>query len=207
MARLSLEQRRQAAITATLRVIGTDGVEAATTRRIAAEAKMGQSSIFYAFASRDELLAAVVEYGIAEELAAMDGWLQLLAEFPANDAPIEDLMRGALQSFAENAINDSARQHALIGLALYARRTEGLEYLAERLYDGYYAVAERLLDEAARISGVRFTKSTHELAPSVIAITDGLTLCWLGTASREQVDRVIETGVSLFIGFVDTSDE
>ena len=203
MARLSLEQRRQAAITATLRVIGTDGVEAATTRRIAAEAKMGQSSIFYAFASRDELLAAVVEYGVAEELSAMDGWLHLLADFPANDAPIEDLIRGALQSFAENAINDSARQQALIGLALYARRTEGLEYLAERLYGGYYAVAERLLDEAARISGRRFRKPTVELAPSVIAATDGITLCWLGTASREHVDRVIETGVQMLLGFLE----
>ncbi len=202
MARLSLEQRRHAAITATLRVIGTDGVEAATTRRIAAEAKMGQSSIFYAFASRDELLAAVVEYGVAEELASMDGWLHLLSEYPADDAPVDDLIRGALQSFAENAINDSARQQALIGLALYARRTEGLEYLAERLYDGYYAVAERILDEAARISGRTFTKPTAELASSVIAITDGLTLCWLGTASRDHVDRVIETGVSLLLGFV-----
>ncbi|GEE00960.1 hypothetical protein nbrc107696_14060 [Gordonia spumicola] len=202
MARLSLEQRRQAAITATLRVIGTDGVEAATTRRIAAEAKMGQSSIFYAFASRDELLAAVVEHGVSEELSAMDGWLHLLAEFPANDAPIEDLIRGAFESFAQNAINESARQHALIGLALYARRTEGLEYLAERLYDGYYAVAEKLLDEAARISGRTFTKPTSELAPSVIAVTDGITLCWLGTASREQVDRVIDTSVNLLLGYV-----
>ncbi|GAA4680235.1 TetR/AcrR family transcriptional regulator [Gordonia humi] len=203
MARLTLEQRREAAIEATLRVIAADGVEAATTRRIATEAKMGQSSIFYAFSSRDELLAAVVEHGVAQELESMNEWLETLVDFPTSGAPTEDLIRGALGAFAENAISDTARQQVLIGLALYARRTPGLEHLAERLYEGYYEVAAGLLDQASRISGCVWTRPTEELAPMVIAQTDGITLCWLGTASRDHVDAVIDSAVTLILTYLE----
>lgn len=203
MARLTLEERREAAIAATLRVIAVDGVEAATTRRIASEAKMGQSSIFYAFSSRDELLAAVVEHGVAQELDYMNGWLETLAEYPAGEAPMEDLIRAGLLAFAENAITEPARQQVLIGLALYARRTPGLEHLAERLYDGYYDVGARVLDEAARISGCVWSRPTTDLAPTVIALSDGITLCWLGTGSRERVNAVVESAVTLILGYLE----
>ncbi|MCF8604986.1 TetR family transcriptional regulator [Gordonia sp. HY442] len=203
MARLTLEERREAAIAATLRVIAVDGVEAATTRRIASEAKMGQSSIFYAFSSRDELLAAVVEHGVAQELDYMNGWLKTLAEYPAGEAPMEDLIRAGLLAFAENAITEPARQQVLIGLALYARRTPGLEHLAERLYDGYYDVGARVLDEAARISGCVWSRPTTDLAPTVIALSDGITLCWLGTGSRERVNAVVESAVTLILGYLE----
>ncbi|MCF8589880.1 TetR family transcriptional regulator [Gordonia sp. HY285] len=202
MARLSLEERREAAIAATLRVIAADGVEAATTRRIATEANMGQSSIFYAFASRDELLAAVVEHGVAQELDSMNEWLETLADAPVGDTPMEDLVRAGLLAFAENAITEPARQQVLIGLALYARRTPGLEYLAERLYDGYYDVAARVLDESARIGGRSWSQPTAELAPTVIALSDGITLCWLGTGSRERVNAVVESAVTLILGYL-----
>ncbi|MCF8570304.1 TetR family transcriptional regulator [Gordonia sp. HY002] len=203
MARLTLEERREAAIAATLRVIAVDGVEAATTRRIASEAKMGQSSIFYAFSSRDELLAAVVAHGVAQELDYMNGWLETLADYPEGEAPMEDLIRAGLLAFAENAITEPARQQVLIGLALYARRTPGLEHLAERLYDGYYDVGARVLDEAARISGCVWSRPTTDLAPTVIALSDGITLCWLGTGSRERVNAVVESAVTLILGYLE----
>lgn len=203
MARLSLEERREAAISATLRVIAADGVEAATTRRIATEAKMGQSSIFYAFSSRDELLAAVVEYGVAQELDSMNEWLETLADFPVGDAPIEDLVRAGLAAFAENAITEPQRQQVLVGLALYARRTPGLEYLAERLYEGYYDVATRVLEETARIGGCTWTKPPADLAPIAIALSDGITLCWLGTGSRERVNTVVDSAVTLILGYLE----
>ncbi|MGO3327584.1 TetR/AcrR family transcriptional regulator [Gordonia sp. (in: high G+C Gram-positive bacteria)] len=203
MARLTLEERREAAIAAALRVIAADGVEAATTRRIAREAKMGQSSIFYAFSSRDELLAAVVEHGVAQELDSMNGWLGTLADFPVGDATMEDLIRAGLLAFAENAITDPSRQQVLIGLALYARRTPGLEHLAERLYDGYYDIGARVLDEAARISGCVWSRPTADLAPTVIALSDGITLCWFGTGSRERVNAVVESAVTLILGYLE----
>ena len=201
MARLTVEQRREAAIDATLRVIAQDGVEAATTRRIAAEAQMGQSSIFYAFASRDELLAAVVERGVADELEAMSGWLDSLADLPAGTS-IEDVIRTGLNVFVESTIADPARQQVLVGLTLYARRTSGLGHLAERLYEGYYATAADVLDEASRISGAAWQLPPAELAPILIALTDGITLCWLGTQSRTQLEAVVANAVRVLVGYV-----
>ncbi|WP_132993229.1 TetR/AcrR family transcriptional regulator [Gordonia zhaorongruii] len=203
MARLTVEQRRASVITATLRVVATDGVEAATTRRIASEAGMGQSSIFYAFESRDELLAAVVEQGVADELAVMIDWADRLAGLPACDGPADELIRTALSAFTDSVIADPGRQQALISLALYARRTDGLAHLAERLYEGYYEAAVRVFDQVARITGRTWRVPPADLAPTIIAQTDGITLCWLGTGSRAVVDSVIESAVTLFVGYLD----
>lgn len=56
MSRLPVPQRRAALIEAALRVIARDGLAAATTRAIAAEAGMSLASLHYAFTSRDELI-------------------------------------------------------------------------------------------------------------------------------------------------------
>lgn len=203
MARLTVQQRRDAAINATMRVIARDGVEAATTRRIADEAQVGQSSLFYAFESRDELLAAVVEHGIAQELAAMDGWLsQASAMFTTSQMNIADVARAAFDSFMHDLIENRDREYALVELALYARRTEGLEHLAESLYRGYNELVSGLLVVAAETTGVTWTLPAEELATIVVAMTDGMTLSYLSTGDREAVRRIADGGVQLLLGYV-----
>ncbi|EGD53617.1 TetR/AcrR family transcriptional regulator [Gordonia neofelifaecis] len=204
MARLTVEQRRDAAISATMRVIARDGVEAATTRRIALEAQVGQSSLFYAFASRDELLAAVVEHGIAQELAGMDEWLsQASAMFTASQMNISDVMRAAFGVFMHDLIENRDREHALVELALYAQRTQGLEHLAERLYRGYYELVSGLLTVAQESTGVRWSLPVEELATIVVAMTDGMTLSYLSTGDRDVVQRIADGGVQLLLGYVE----
>ncbi|ALG83761.1 TetR/AcrR family transcriptional regulator [Gordonia phthalatica] len=203
MVRLSVEQRRELAIDATMRVIARDGVEAATTRRIAQEAKVGQSSLFYAFTSRDELLAAVVEHGIAQELAAMDSWLrQASAMFTASQMSIADVLSTAFQAFADDLVANRDREHALVELALYARRTEGLEHLGEKLYGGYYEMIAGLLTSASEATGVTWTQTPEFLARIVLAMTDGMTLNYLSTGDRAVVDQIVAGGVQLLLGYV-----
>lgn len=211
MVRLSVEQRRHAAIVSTLRVIATEGVEAATTRRIADEAKVGQSSLFYAFANRDELLAAVVEYGIGEQLAAMAGWLDRLSGTttansadspPLADADVADLIRTALRSYVDDLIETPEREHALITLSLYAQRTPGLEHLSGQLYAGYFELATRVLEEAAVATGLKWATPIERLAPTVVALTDGITLCYLNTRDRDRIDDIVEGAVGLLCGLL-----
>src|SRR5450432_328934 len=67
MSRIPATERRSALAQAALAVIARDGLAAATTRAIVAEAGMPLASFHYAVASRDELLRDVVELVVAEE--------------------------------------------------------------------------------------------------------------------------------------------
>lgn len=203
MVRLSVEQRRELAIEATMRVIARDGVEAATTRRIAQEAKVGQSSLFYAFASRDELLAAVVEHGIAQELAAMDGWLQQASElFTAAQMSITDVLTTAFQAFADDLFENRDREHALVELALYAQRTDGLGHLGEKLYRGYHDMIAGLLTAAASSTGITWTQPIEKLVPIALAMTDGMTLNYLSTGDRSTAEQIAAGGAQFLLGYV-----
>ena len=70
MARMPATERRVALGHAALVVIARDGIHAATTRAIVAEAGMPLASFHYAVASREELLRDVVDLVVAGEGAA-----------------------------------------------------------------------------------------------------------------------------------------
>jgi AcrR family transcriptional regulator len=62
-------QVRQRILDAAWRVVGREGVEAATTRAILDEADMSPGALYSYFASKDELLLALSEEKVAETLA------------------------------------------------------------------------------------------------------------------------------------------
>lgn len=66
MARIPVEERREALIDAAFRVIGEQGLSRASTRAIVAEAGMSLASFHYAFESRDQLLEAADHGGPGE---------------------------------------------------------------------------------------------------------------------------------------------
>jgi AcrR family transcriptional regulator len=61
MSRIPASQRREEFITAVVTVVAAEGVEGATTRRIAAEAKASLAALHYCFSSKEELFYAVFE--------------------------------------------------------------------------------------------------------------------------------------------------
>ena len=67
MTRIPAAERRAALAAAALTVIARDGLAAATTRAIVAEAGMPLASFHYAVARRDELLRDVVDLVVAGE--------------------------------------------------------------------------------------------------------------------------------------------
>ncbi|MGW0039230.1 TetR/AcrR family transcriptional regulator [Gordonia sp. NPDC003376] len=202
--RLSVAERRRLTIEATLRVIATEGVEHATTRRIAEEAGVPQSGLFYAFDNRDELLAAVVEHGINEELAALTARVEALeAQGAIDDLRPEDVARAGIEAFATDVVENPTREYALLSLGLFARRTPGLEPLAMHLYKGYNELVIRMLHEFARIGGFRWSAPAEEIAPTVIAVTDGLTMGYVMTADKASMDRTIDAFVRMISTYVE----
>lgn len=203
--RLSVAERRRLAIDATLRVIATEGVESATTRRIAEEAGVPQSGLFYAFRNRDELLAAVAEFGINEELEALAQRVRSLEELAAVSAlePTE-VLRAGFEAFAGDIAENATREHALISLGLFARRTAGLEPLAQYLYASYHELVVRMLREGARLGGFRWAVPEEEIAPAVVAVSDGLTLGYVMTGNSTSMERTIDAFVRLLGTYIAT---
>ncbi|PYE19157.1 TetR family transcriptional regulator [Williamsia limnetica] len=213
MARISVERRRDLLVQAAFRVIADHGVEAATTRRISAEAEMSLASFHYAFASRDELLAELVARGTSDEFATITAPLTPPVAEPGGSSTSSDgswtlpddigvLLKAGLMSYLDSVIADPGREAAMITLAQYARRTEGLEHFARRLYERYYEIAQASLEAAAAAMDLSWATDPKDLAPLVVAATDGLTLAYLNTGDREIAERIIDSTVAMLRGHV-----
>lgn len=201
--RLSVAERRRLTIEAALRVIATEGVENATTRRIADEAGVPQSGLFYAFDNRDEILAAVVEYGIDQQLEALTARISVLDDLADSAAPAPEMvLRAGFEAFAGDIVGNATREYALISLGLYARRTPDLESLAKHLYTAYADLVVRMLSEGARIGGFEWAVPLTEIAPVVISLTDGLTLGYVMTGDQDAMNRTVDAAVRVLTTYV-----
>jgi AcrR family transcriptional regulator len=177
MTRISAVDRRSALVRAALRVVARDGVAAATTRAIVAEAGMSLASFHYAFTSRDELMAELVNAVVdGEELALAPALLPVTGGLTMRDA-----VRAGLQHYFEAVRADPDHEKAMFELTQWALREPRLEHLARRQYDRYFSVAESALLAAASITGCSWTRPTAEIARMLVVLTDGLTIAWLVT--------------------------
>lgn len=185
MVRMSSVDRRAELVDAALRVVAAEGVAAATTRAIVAEAGMPLASFHYAFASRDELMRELVEHVTGVEAGAV-----LEGFEPGRD--IRDSVRQALTTFLTTITADPSRELAMFELMQYALRTPSLAHLAAAQYEHYREAAARLLEVGAEHAGVVWTIPVAELARIVVTITDGITLGWLADRDADAAARVIE---------------
>src|SRR6188472_385664 len=114
MARMPATERRVALGQAALTVIARDGIHAATTRAIVAEAGMPLASFHYAVASREELLRDVVALVVAGEGAATLNSLAL-------EAPdVRTAVRAILGSYLDLVRADPGREQAMFELTQHA---------------------------------------------------------------------------------------
>src|SRR5690606_32649997 len=119
--RMSATERRAALARAALTVVDRDGVHAATTRAIVAEAQMPLGSFHYAVPSRDELLRDVIELVVADEGdAALAG---LLGE--AVDP--RDAIRRTLTAYLDHVRAQPGREQPMFQLTQYALRSPALD--------------------------------------------------------------------------------
>lgn len=199
MARMSVADRREALVGAALAVIERDGVHAATTRAIVAEAGMSLASFHYAYTSRDELLEAVVRRVVEGYAAASEG-LEM-------DGPpeVEALVRSAITSYVELLRADPAREQGMIELSLYSMRTPELRAIATAQYDAYQTFIESVMERIAELTGARWKVPTSELARLVTTMTDGLTLGYLVNRDDQVLDQVTEMVISSLLAQVESA--
>ena len=203
MARIPAQVRRTELIEAALRVMERDGVGAATTRAIVAEAGMPLATFHYCFRSRDEMLGELISLVIGREVEAALGGMAGggPAKLPSpGPARLAALLRQGLHGYLEHVEKNPGHELVLFELNHYALRTPELAELAVEQYRQYYGAAEQVLVAAAEAAGMRWKVDVAVLARLVIVFLDGATTTWLvdrdGDATRQAVESVVDLLVS-----------
>lgn len=173
--RVPVDERRQALAEAALRVLSRAGLAAATTRAIAAEAGLSLASVHYAYRSRDELLGEVVRLAVEQESAALDDVIPAGGAGRGRDA-LAALVRSCLEAYVASVVADPGREHGMLELTLAAARSDELRGVATLQYTQYQQLVERMLQAAAAATGIAWTVEVTDLARTIVAMTDGLTI-------------------------------
>lgn len=185
MARVSSADRRAALVQAALRVIDRDGVHAASTRAIVAEAGMPLASFHYAVRSRDELIREVVASVVdGERAAAVDSLVP--------GADLRTTVRAGLQAYFDLVVARPSHEQAMFELFHYSLRTEELADLPRAQYEKYRAMTGEVLEVGARLTGVRWLLPVDDVARLVVVLTDGITLAWLADRDSDAASRTMD---------------
>jgi DNA-binding transcriptional regulator YbjK len=185
MTRLPPDQRRSALVEAALRVIDRDGIRAATTRAIVAEADMPLGSFHYVFRSRDAMLRDLIAVVVDQER-------HVASDAVRAGVDIRATVRSALQAYFDLVVADPSREQAMFELLHYALRTEELADLPAAQYRTYRSAALELIQLAAERAGVRWTMPLEDVARLVVTFTDGLTLGWLADRDDAAAARIMD---------------
>lgn len=185
MTRLSSHQRRVELVSAATRVINRQGVHAATTRAIVAEADMPLASFHYVFHSRNELIRELIASVVDRERQVALQTVQ-----PGRD--IRTTVRAALQAYFDLVAADPPREQAMFELTQYALRTEGFGDLPPAQYESYRRAAGDLLRAGAASAGISWRLPVDEVARLVVTFTDGLTLGWLADRDDAAAGRIMD---------------
>lgn len=182
MARISAEDRRTQFVEAAVKVMSREGLDRATTRRIAEVAGAAQGAFHYAFRDKNELLTAVVGQVVTEIEATLRKAVDPQRGLAAT---IED----AIRAFWEYVVSDDGMQLMQYELVIFCRRTEGFEWLAEWQYARYASAAREVLTAAASHDSTPPAISIDELANFIVAAMDGLILQYEASHDHARSER------------------
>jgi AcrR family transcriptional regulator len=174
--RRPLAETRELLIAAAIRVIARQGLAAASTRAITAEAGVPLSSFHYAFESYDHLIDRLIE-------TVVDG--ERRAGLSATDLPtavtgdLEAVVRDGLVHYAHLLFAHPEHEQAMLELSAHLLRTPGLEHRARDQYAAYYASAEAVLRRGAALTGSRWSMPVGHVARLLVLLTDSITTTWL----------------------------
>ncbi len=185
MAHLPTDVRRQRFIDAAVVVIARQGVDGATTRRIAEEAGAALATLHYCFHTKENLLWAVFEQ-LAE--GVRDDVENVSTRGQGTGAVASQLLRQAI----EWAMACPDANRAQLEIWLWAKRNDA--ELATRMYDLFMSTWKGFLG-AARIplSEARL----ESVAQVVVALVDGLCMQLVSHADHDVARRKIEAATEM----------
>jgi AcrR family transcriptional regulator len=171
-----------------------EGLDHATTRRIAEEAGAAQGIFHYVFRDKSELLAAVIG-AVTEQVE------RVLREAVDPAKGLAAAINDAVRAFWQHVLADDGLQLMQYELVIYCRRTPGLEWLADWQYARYIAAAKEVLGAAARYDDAQPVIGLDQLVRFLVAAVDGLVLQYAvhhdGEQSEHDVGNVIAAAIAL----------
>jgi AcrR family transcriptional regulator len=181
---MPVAERRGLLLSAAFDVISRTGVSGATTRAIVDEAGMKLASFHYAFESREELLAELVNVVVGNQEVVLE-------ISTAAGIDLAALLEQGLSSYFDQVRANPLRERAMFELTQYSMRTPSMHGFAERQYARYRELAEASLSEAAERTGCAWRIPVDQLAADLVALTDGITLAWLADRDDVRARRTI----------------
>lgn len=179
---MSAQARREQFVEAAISVMSKEGLDRATTRRIAEEAGAPHGAFHYAFRDKNELLTSVV------------GAVTLQVEQVLRDAvdPTRGLaaaIHDGLYAFWEHVVSDDGLQLMQYELTIFCRRTEGFEWLAEWQYARYGSAALEVFQAAADQEPGPLDLDMTDLTNFLVAAIDGLVIQYEVTHDTQRCER------------------
>jgi AcrR family transcriptional regulator len=199
MARIAAADRRARLAEAALTVAAREGLAAATTRAIVAEADMPLASFHYAVPSRDALLRDVVGVVVEREGEAAGALLGDAVDLPG-------ALRDALGGYLDLVRRDPGREQAMFELTQHALRTPSLADLPREQYASYHDVARALLVAGAERVGIRWIAPVDDLARLLVSLTDGITLAWLADRDDDAAERALDLAAVAIAVFAEETE-
>lgn len=184
MARIPVAQRRRELIDAAVEVIATHGIDGATTRRVADQAKANVAMVHYCYDSKEDLFADVFEF-VARK------YREVIEVVEVSDPPttLPEAAEKILRSVMECYLGSRNFTAATFELINWARRQHGDRGVA--VYDQALDVLRKALHEASATDPVP-AELIDEVAYVMASLADGFGVNWLtyGDASvaRAQMD-------------------
>ncbi|MCU1413930.1 MAG: TetR family transcriptional regulator [Microbacteriaceae bacterium] len=198
--RLAADDRRAALVQAALTVIARDGVHAATTRAIVAEAGMSLASFHYAFRTRDELIREVITFVVDQQEFVSRAALE-----PAGD--VLAMVRGALQAYFDLLREHPEREQAMFELMHYSMRSPELGKLPPIQHGSYLTAGRTLIEAGGELLGIEWTLPIDDLARLLVALTDGLTYAWLADRDDAAAGRLMDSIASTISTFAHSTEK
>ncbi|WP_460848292.1 TetR/AcrR family transcriptional regulator [Nocardioides ultimimeridianus] len=191
MAHVPTHVRRQQFIEAAVQVIAREGVDGATTRRIAEQAGAPLATLHYVFQTKENLLWAVFE-----ELAEL-----LRADFESLERPGQSLAAEARQLLLATVswgLRNRDHSRAQLEIWLWAERNDA--ELARRAYEKFVGAWKDVF------RGVRGTIADEDDLESFTriftAIVDGLAMQVITEADPEGMLRHAEVGADMLEAYL-----
>lgn len=152
MAHIPAAERRPQLVQAAIELMAREGVDAGSTRAIAAELGVAQATVHYTFGTKRDLYRAVIEQMTVELVELVRGAVPDEEEGPAD---FEGAMRRMAEALWQALREQPGRFRLFVELTTYAVRNPDLHELLRR--------HQRDLEETAA-----------ELIAGVLALTDGV---------------------------------
>ncbi|WP_086827077.1 TetR/AcrR family transcriptional regulator [Streptomyces sp. NRRL B-24572] len=182
MAHVSAAERRPQLIKAAIDLMAREGVAAGSTRAIAAELGVAQTTVHYTFGTKEDLYRAVMDH-ITDELVA-----QVQRAAP-EDAGFEETI-GAFAGALWGTVREPTSHHQLLSeLTMFALRVPGLNEARQGHYRRVIEVTAQVIAETAERTGQKLAESPETVARFFLSGFDGLTMQVLVALPDEATER------------------